>query len=120
MSWSGRVHFDEELVPRKPVRIVGTCVDTTQRLEAEARLRASEARLTSEAQALTKLNTLSSRLWRTDSLQEGLEEMLAVTIGCLGPTFGGMISSSVPVIALSLRDNKRPSPSRAFVPLLRF
>ena len=88
MSWSGRVHFDEESVPRKPVRIVGTCVDTTERLEAEARLRASEARLTSEAQALTKLNTLSSRLWRTDRLQEGLEEMLAVTIELLGADMG--------------------------------
>ena len=88
MSWSGRVHFDEESVPRKPVSIVGTCVDTTERLEAEARLRASEARLISEAQALTKLNSLSSRLWRTDRLQEGLEEMLAVTIELLGADMG--------------------------------
>src|SRR5215475_5830440 len=35
MAWSGRVHFNV----RKPVRVVGTCVDITERKLAEARLR---------------------------------------------------------------------------------
>ena len=39
MAWSGRVHFNVQPGGRKPVRVVGTCVDITERKLAEARLR---------------------------------------------------------------------------------
>ena len=39
MAWSGRVHFNVQPSGRKPVRVVGTCVDITARKLAEARLR---------------------------------------------------------------------------------
>src|SRR5262249_29422104 len=39
MAWSGRVYFSMQPAGRKPVRVVGTCVDITARKLAEARLR---------------------------------------------------------------------------------
>jgi PAS domain S-box-containing protein len=41
MAWSGRAQFDVLPAGRRPVRIVGTCVDTTERKLAETRLRAA-------------------------------------------------------------------------------
>ena len=49
---------------------INMLVDITQRKNAEAQIK-------SEADALTKLNELSSRLWAMRSLREGLDEMLA-------------------------------------------
>jgi PAS domain S-box-containing protein len=40
-AWSGRVHFNMRTSGRKPVRVVGTCVDITERKLAEVRLRAA-------------------------------------------------------------------------------
>ena len=49
-----------------------------------------EARLLSEAEALRRLNDASSRLWTTNNLQVGLEEMLAATIELLGADMGNV------------------------------
>src|SRR5262249_18705688 len=46
--------------------------------------------LGAEADALARLNALGSRLWRTASLREGLEEMLAGTIELLGADMGNV------------------------------
>ena len=62
---------------------VNMLVDITERKAAEARIRA-------DADALTKLNELSSRLWKMQSLREGLDEMLAATIELLGADFGNI------------------------------
>jgi PAS domain S-box-containing protein len=51
---------------------------------------ASDVLFTAEADALAKLNELSSRLWTMQSLREGLEEMLAATIGLLGAHMGNV------------------------------
>ena len=39
MAWSGRVHFNVQPAGRRPVRVVGICVDITERKLGEARLR---------------------------------------------------------------------------------
>jgi PAS domain S-box-containing protein len=65
-------------------------VDVTDRKRAEQTLRDNEARQAAEADALGRLNELSSRLWRMRSLREGLEEMLAATIELLGADRGNV------------------------------
>jgi PAS domain S-box-containing protein len=62
--------------------------DVSERKLAEQCLRDSEARLTAEAQALTRLSELSTRLWRSRSLHEGLDEMLTAVIELLGADKG--------------------------------
>ncbi|HXW71220.1 MAG TPA: PAS domain S-box protein [Methylocella sp.] len=57
---------------------------------AEEALRESERQLAVEAEELAKLNTLSSRLWRMPSTQEGIEEMLEATIDMLGADMGNV------------------------------
>jgi len=57
--------------------------DGTQRRRAEAALAA-------EATVLSRLNELSSRLWRMTSLRAGLEEMLGATIELLGADKGNV------------------------------
>lgn len=62
---------------------INMLVDITDRKNAEAQIH-------SDAEALTKLNELSSRLWTMRSLREGLDEMLAATIEMLGADFGNI------------------------------
>ncbi|MBV8910374.1 MAG: PAS domain S-box protein, partial [Gammaproteobacteria bacterium] len=62
--------------------------DVTERKRAEESLRESEARLTAQAEALTRLSELSTRLWRSPSLHEGLDEMLTAVIEVLGADKG--------------------------------
>ena len=45
MTWNGRVEFRETSAGRVPIRILGACIDTTERKRAEESLRESEARL---------------------------------------------------------------------------
>jgi len=59
-------------------------------IDTEQALRMSEARLKAEATALARLNEASSRLWRMQSLREGLDEMLAATIELLGADMGNV------------------------------
>ena len=80
----GDVTFDAD----GPCRLVGTVQDITASKQAEATLRESEARLASDAAALMRLNDASSRLWRAQTLREGLEEMLSASIELLAADKG--------------------------------
>ncbi len=62
---------------------INMLLDITERKNAEAQIQ-------SDAEALTKLNELSSRLWTMRSLREGLNEMLAATIEMLGADSGNI------------------------------
>jgi PAS domain S-box-containing protein len=62
---------------------INMLVDITERKIAEARSQ-------SDADALTKLNELSSRLWSMRNLRDGLDEMLSATIEMLGADFGNI------------------------------
>jgi PAS domain S-box-containing protein len=64
--------------------------DVSERKRAEQALRESERRLTAEADALAKLNELSTRLWRSRNLNEGLDEILAAVIELLGAEKGNI------------------------------
>jgi PAS domain S-box-containing protein len=60
---------------------INMLLDITERKNAEAQIQ-------SDAEALSKLNELSSRLWTMRSLHEGLDEMLAATIEMLNADSG--------------------------------
>jgi PAS domain S-box-containing protein len=62
----------------------------TERKLAEHALRASQAQLAAESEALATLNQMSLRLLQMQSLQAGLEEMLAATIDMLGADGGSL------------------------------
>ncbi len=47
MTWNGRVEYRDTACGRVAYRILGACADVTERMEAEARLRESEARFRS-------------------------------------------------------------------------
>jgi PAS domain S-box-containing protein len=64
--------------------------DVSERKRAEQALLESERRLAAEAAALAKLNELSIRLWRSRSLNEGLDEILAAVIDLLGAEKGSI------------------------------
>src|ERR1700719_3039500 len=64
--------------------------DISEGKRAERALRESERLLAAEADALVKLNESSSRLWRSRTLQEGLEVMLAAVIELLGADKGNV------------------------------
>ena len=70
------------------VQWIGTSTDIDEAKHTEAALRESQAHLASESAALARLMNLSSRLWRTDRRQEGLDELLAATIELLGANMG--------------------------------
>jgi PAS domain S-box-containing protein len=53
--------------------------------------RENERLLSSEADALAKLNQWSSQLWRTPGLQEGLDEILTAVIELLGADKGTIV-----------------------------
>jgi signal transduction histidine kinase/ActR/RegA family two-component response regulator len=57
-------------------------------IQARAALRASESLLHTETDALAKLNELSTRLWRAQTLAEGLNEMLGALIELVGAEKG--------------------------------
>jgi PAS domain S-box-containing protein len=64
--------------------------DISERKHAEAALLNSERRLAVEADALAKLNELSTRLWRSRNLKEGLDEILSAVIDLLGADKGNI------------------------------
>ena len=74
---------------------INMLLDITERKHAERKL-------ASEAESLSKLNELSSRLWRAPTLRAGLEEMLAATIELLGADFGNvqMLDPSCGVLSI--------------------
>ncbi len=74
-------------------RIVGASNvsrDITERKRRDEALTQSESQLAAEARALAKLNDLSSRLWRIQCLEDGLQEMLAAVIELLGADKGNI------------------------------
>jgi PAS domain S-box-containing protein len=64
--------------------------DISERKRSEQALRASQELLAAQAQALTKLSELSTRLWRSRRLEDGLEEMLRAVIALLGADKGNV------------------------------
>ena len=64
--------------------------DVSERKRVEHALRESEKRLAVQAQALTRLNELSTRLWGTRSLEDGLEDILAASLELLGADQGNL------------------------------
>ena len=69
---------------------IATLQDVTETQRATQLLLASQRTLAAEAEALTKLSELSTRLWRTRSLTEGLDEILAAVIELLGAHMGNV------------------------------
>lgn len=78
--------------PEGEVRyFIGVVEEISARKKTEERLRTSEARLNTEADALAKLNSLSARLWSIRNLDEGLNEILgAVTSELIGADKGNV------------------------------
>ena len=74
----------------KPDGWVAVVTDVTQRRQMEEALRDSEARLDADAKALAQLHDLSSKLWATSNLQDGLSQMLDAAIQLLGADKGNV------------------------------
>jgi PAS domain S-box-containing protein len=70
---------------------VSVILDITAHKQTEQALRQSEARLKTEASALSKLNDLSSRLWSARTLTTGLQEMLDAAIELVGADKGNVL-----------------------------
>ena len=62
--------------------------DISERARAERALRDSESRLSAEADALTRLTAASARLWQSETLEGGLNEMLTAVLELLGADKG--------------------------------
>jgi PAS domain S-box-containing protein len=74
-------------------RIIGASKiarDISERKRVEQSLLEGERRLGAEAHALAKLNLRCARLWRSRSLDEGVDEMLAAVIELLGADHGNV------------------------------
>ena len=88
-----RIHISLTVSPIRNARgvIIGASKvarDISARKYAERALLESERRLAAEANALAELNEWSTRLWRSRSLDEGLNEILAAVIELLGAEKG--------------------------------
>jgi PAS domain S-box-containing protein len=64
--------------------------DIGERIQAEQALRASEQRLWDEAYALERMSEWSTRLWRSETLAEGLHIILAANIELLSADKGNV------------------------------
>jgi PAS domain S-box-containing protein len=64
--------------------------DISERKRAEQALSEGEKRLAAEAHALAKLNELSTSLWRSRNLSDGLDEILTAVIALLGADKGNI------------------------------
>jgi PAS domain S-box-containing protein len=69
---------------------IATLQDVTETQRATLLLLESQRTLAAEAEALTKLSELSTRLWRTRNLTQGLDEILAAVIALLGADMGNI------------------------------
>lgn len=93
------------------VGVYCTATDTTETVEAKAALRASQDQLAREVAALSRLSEASSRLWRTSTLREGLDEMLGAAIDLLGADKGTvrLLDSSRSVLTLAAQRGFDPA-----------
>lgn len=64
--------------------------DTTERQDIEQALREREQQLAAEADALSRLNAVSSQLWRSEGLDEGLKAILDATLELLNSDMGSI------------------------------
>jgi len=64
--------------------------DVSDQKEVEKQLRESKQQLAADADALSRLNSLGSRLWKTSNLQQGIDEMLDATIEMVGADMGNV------------------------------
>jgi PAS domain S-box-containing protein len=64
--------------------------DVTDQKDAEEQLRQSKQQLAADADALSRLNSLGSRLWKTSNLKQGIDEMLDATTEMLGADMGNV------------------------------
>jgi len=69
---------------------VEVILDTTDRKHTEELLRQSQLQLALEAEALSTLNEISSRLWTIGRLDDGLDQMLEAAIRLVGADKGGL------------------------------
>jgi signal transduction histidine kinase len=76
-----------------------------ERKRSEEALRASQAKMREETDALAKLNDWSARLWSIGSLEQGLDEMLATVMELLGADKGlvQLLDAQKRVLALSVQ-----------------
>ena len=64
--------------------------DISERQQSEEQLRESRSRIAAEAAALARLSEASTRLWRRDSLERGLEEVLGTVRSLTGADKGNV------------------------------
>src|ERR1700733_7980432 len=64
--------------------------DVSERQRSERELRLTQGQLKAHADALTKLNECTARLWSCHTLQGGLEEILNTVVDLLGADKGHM------------------------------
>ena len=95
--------------------------DISERKRAEYLQGESERLLTVEADALAKLNECSSRLWRSRSLGDGLDEMLAAVIELLGADKGvvQLFNQQQAVLEIAAQRGFRAGLSRVLRPYIR-
>ena len=74
----------------RPDGWVAVVLDLTKRRQMEQALLDSETRLDAEAKAIGKLHELSSALWKTANLADGLKQMLNAVIQLLGADKGNV------------------------------
>jgi PAS domain S-box-containing protein len=64
--------------------------DVTATVETESALRAGNARMAAEANALSTFHAAGIRVWRAPGIREGLDEMLGVLVETLGADMGNI------------------------------
>jgi hypothetical protein len=69
---------------------VAVVLDITERKQMEEALLQTKAQLAEEVASLADLNDVSARLWNSQSLKEGLDEMLDAAIGLMGADKGNV------------------------------
>jgi PAS domain S-box-containing protein len=88
MTYFNSVHPFSDKEIELSLTISRTLASGIDRKRSEEALRTSEAKLQEQANALTKLNDSSARLWNIRSLEQGLDEMLGAAIALLGADKG--------------------------------
>jgi PAS domain S-box-containing protein len=90
--------------------------DVSERQRSERELRLTQGQLKSHADALTKLNECTGRLWSCHTLQGGLEEILNSVVGVIGADKGHvqLLESSSGVLRIAAQLGFGPDFLQAF------